>query len=93
MLDSWGWGDRERWVALERKGMLRRGDVTVLPWKLSATLNTMASFCGTPLTLYAHFRATLTAVSTASAPVFIGRTMSKPKYCVTNFAKRGKTSL
>lgn len=46
---------------------------TVRPWKFSSTEKTSASFCGIPLTLYPHLRATLTAVSTASAPVFMGR--------------------
>ena len=33
---------------------------------------------GTPLTSYPHLRAALMAVSTASAPVFIGSTISRP---------------
>ena len=33
---------------------------------------------GTPLTRYPHFRAVLMAVSTASAPEFIGSTISMP---------------
>jgi len=52
--------------------------VTVRPWKLLA--QTMISACpsGIPLAVYPHFLAALTAVSTASAPEFIGSAMSYP---------------
>ena len=52
--------------------------VVVRPWKLPPNATITASFAGTPLTSYPHLRATLIAVSTASAPVFIGRTISMP---------------
>jgi len=50
--------------------------VTVRPWKLSR--HTIISACpsGTPFTVYPHLRAALTAVSTASAPEFIGSIIS-----------------
>lgn len=60
----------------------------VRPWKLSATLRTTAFPSGTPFFSYAHFRASLMAVSTASAPVFMGSTMSYPNIsviCCANF--------
>jgi len=52
--------------------------VVVRPWKFPAATTMDAWSAGTPLTWYPHLRATLMAVSTASAPVFIGSTMSRP---------------
>ena len=52
--------------------------VVVRPWKLPSKATMTASPSGTPLTSYPHLRAVLIAVSTASAPVFIGSTMSMP---------------
>ena len=57
------------------------------PWKLSAADRTMALSFSTPLTLYAHLRATLMAVSTASAPVFIMSAISKPVSCARGARK------
>jgi len=59
----------------------------VRPWKLSAADRTMALSFSTPLTLYAHLRATLMAVSTASAPVFIMSAISKPVSCARGARK------
>ena len=56
------------WGSVEKPTM-----VVVRPWKLSVATMISASPAGTPLTWYPHFRAALIAVSTASAPVFIGR--------------------
>jgi hypothetical protein len=67
--------------------------LTVRPWKFSSTEKIKASFCGIPLTLYPHLRAIFTAVSTASAPVFMGKIMSNPNSLVAYSAKRGNTSL
>ena len=52
--------------------------VVVRPWKLFSATTIVAAFSATPLTWYPHLRATLMAVSTASAPVFIGSTRSVP---------------
>lgn len=52
--------------------------VVVRPWKLLPATTIFARPSGTPLTRYPHFRAVFTAVSTASAPVFIGSTISMP---------------
>ena len=52
--------------------------VVVRPWKLPSATMMVASCAGIPLTVYPHLRATLIAVSTASAPEFIGTTMSLP---------------
>ena len=52
--------------------------VVVRPWKLPSNTTMTASPSGTPLTSYPHLRAVLIAVSTASAPVFIGSTISMP---------------
>src|SRR2546423_1670330 len=52
--------------------------VVVRPWKLSAATTIVACPCGTPLTRYPHARDTLMALSTASAPVFIGSVRSAP---------------
>ena len=50
--------------------------VVVRPWKFPSNTTMTASSCGTPRVTYPHLRATLIAVSTASAPVFIGSTIS-----------------
>ena len=52
--------------------------VSVRPWKLPPAVMICARFSGTPFTRYAHLRATLIADSTASAPEFIGSTISVP---------------
>jgi hypothetical protein len=52
--------------------------VVVRPWKLPSNVTMLARPAGTPLTSYPHLRAVFSAVSTASAPLFIGRTMSLP---------------
>jgi len=52
--------------------------VVVRPWKFPSKATITASPSGTPLTSYPHLRAVLIAVSTASAPVFIGSTISMP---------------
>ncbi len=52
--------------------------VVVRPWKLPAATMISARSNSTPLTSYAHLRATLMADSTASAPVFIVSTISVP---------------
>ena len=46
--------------------------VVVRPWKFPANVRISALPSGIPLTLYPHFREALIAVSTASAPEFIG---------------------
>ena len=51
--------------------------VVVRPWKLFSATTIVASPSGTPLTSYPHLRLILIAVSTASAPVFIGSTVSR----------------
>ncbi len=50
--------------------------VMVRPWKLLEQTMISAWSGSTPLRSYPHLRATLMAVSTASAPVFIGSTAS-----------------
>ena len=50
----------------------------VLPWKLPIHAMISAWLSATPLTPYAQRLAALTADSTASAPVFIGRIISFP---------------
>ena len=50
--------------------------VVVRPWKFPSNTTMTASSRRTPRVTYPHLRATLTAVSTASAPVFIGSTIS-----------------
>lgn len=54
----------------------------LLPWKLPSTLTTLAIPSLIPFFIYPHFLANLMAVSTASTPVFIGRTMSYPNILV-----------
>ena len=50
--------------------------VVVRPWKLLPKARISALPDSVPLRVYAHFRASLIAVSTASAPVFIGKARS-----------------
>ena len=52
--------------------------VVVRPWKLPSITMIDAWSAGTPLTWWPQRRLSLMAVSTASAPVFIGSTMSLP---------------
>ena len=52
--------------------------MVVPPWKLPSATTMLALPSGTPLTRYPHLRAVLIAVSTASAPVFMGSTISMP---------------
>ena len=56
---------------------------SVRPWKLSVQEMILASPSGTPFTSYAQRRAALMAVSTASAPVFIGSTAALPVRAAT----------
>ena len=67
--------------------------VVVRPWKLSAATTIVAWSGATPFTSYAHLRATLTALSTASAPVFIGSTMSRPVNSASDSANWASRSL
>lgn len=66
--------------------------VVVRPWKLSAATTILAWPSGTPLTSYPHLRAVFTAVSTASAPVFIGSTISLPHSAASSVQKSAKRS-
>ena len=52
--------------------------VVVRPWKLLCATTILPAPAGTPLTSVPHLRATLMPLSTASAPLFIGSTMSLP---------------
>ncbi len=52
--------------------------VVVRPWKLPPATTIFAISPGTPFTRYPHLRAVFTALSTASAPVFTGSTISIP---------------
>ena len=52
--------------------------MVVRPWKLLSKTRISPCAAGTPLTVCPHLRASLMAVSTASAPLFIGRKRSKP---------------
>ena len=52
--------------------------VIVRPWKLPPATMMVALSAGTPLTSYPHLRAIFSALSTPSAPLFIGSTMSMP---------------
>ena len=61
--------------------------VVVRPWKFWSATMISALPSGTPLMVYAHFRASLIAVSTASAPVFIGQAMSLSVYSHSFFRK------
>jgi hypothetical protein len=67
--------------------------VVVRPWKLPSIVMMVAWPAGTPLTSYPHLRLTLIAVSTASAPEFIGRIMSLPVRRVSASAKPLSLSL
>ena len=60
--------------------------VVVRPWKLPAA--TIISGSAMPFTRLAQRRAALIAVSTASAPVFIGRATSSPVSCAEFLEKR-----
>ena len=51
---------------------------SVRPWKLPSQVMICARSSGTPLTWYPHLRAVFSAVSTASAPEFIGSAASLP---------------
>ncbi|GAA3292273.1 hypothetical protein GCM10020295_11150 [Streptomyces cinereospinus] len=66
--------------------------VVVRPWKLSAATTIVARSAGTPLTSYAHLRATFTPLSTASAPVFMGSTMSRPVSAASRSANSASRS-
>ncbi len=59
----------------------------VRPWKLPLATMMLARSAATPLTSTPHLRATLTALSTASAPVFIGSTMSLPASAASSVVK------
>ena len=50
----------------------------VRPWKFPEQTMISAWWCGIFLTAQAHLRASLRAVSTASAPEFINRDISYP---------------
>ena len=52
--------------------------VVVRPWKLLRATTIVPLSAGTPLISWPHLRATLMPLSTASAPLFIGSTMSLP---------------
>ena len=65
----------------------------VLPWKLPLKPNIKASFSGIFLRIYAHLLASLSDVSTASAPVFIGKTISYLKISVIYLANSPKVEL
>lgn len=67
--------------------------VVVRPWKLPSATTIVARSAGTPFTSYAHLRATLIALSTASAPVFIGSTMSRPVSSASDSANSASRSL
>lgn len=67
--------------------------VVVRPWKLSAATTIVARPGSTPFTSYAHLRASLMALSTASAPVFIGSTMSWPVNSASDSANPASRSL
>ena len=61
--------------ARDASSVLNPTMVIVRPWKLPSQTMISASFSGTPLTSYPHLRTTLIAVSTASAPLFMGKTL------------------
>jgi len=52
--------------------------VVVRPWKFSTKTRISLSESGTPLTVCPHLRVILIAVSTPSAPLFIGRKRGNP---------------
>ena len=53
--------------------------VVVLPWKLLLQTTIWACPSGIPFTVCPHLRVIFMAVSTPSAPVFMGNRLSKPK--------------
>ncbi len=61
--------------------------VVVRPWKLPVQTMISAWSAGIPFDSYPQRRAALTAVSTASAPVFIGNAMSCPVSSQASFRK------
>ena len=61
-----------RYFSTEEKVIM----VTVRPWKLPSQTMISAWSAATPLTVYPHLRAILIAVSTASAPEFMGSIIS-----------------
>jgi hypothetical protein len=67
--------------------------VVVRPWKLPAITMIFARPAATPFTRYPQARATLIPDSTASAPVFIGRTMSLPASSASAVTKGPSLSL
>ena len=67
--------------------------VVVRPWKFPSATMMVAASAGTPFTRYAHARATLMPVSTASAPVFIGSTRSLPHRSASAVANAPNWSL
>ena len=67
--------------------------VVVRPWKLPEATMISAESNSTPLTSYAHLRATLMADSTASAPVFIVSTISVPVSSASSWQKWPNWSL
>lgn len=89
---------RNRRESIEKACRRADGDTHLItprvrPWKLPSTLKTIAFPSGTPFFSYAHLRESFRAVSTASAPVFMGRTISNPSNDVTFFAYCPKTEL
>ena len=62
--------------------------VLVRPWKLPRATRMRWRPSGMPLTRWPQRRAHLIAVSTASAPVFIGSARSKPVTC-ESFSRKG----
>ena len=73
--------------------MLKLTIVVVRPWKFPSITTIRAVPGATPLTSVPHLRATLSAVSTASAPVFIGRIVSLPTSAPSASAKGPSWSL
>ena len=67
--------------------------VVVRPWKLPVQTMIDAWSSGTPLTVYPHRRTTLIAVSTASAPVFMGTTISMPQSAARSRQKGSRLSV
>ena len=63
--------------------------VVVRPWKLFRQTTISAWSAGMPLRVYPQRRTALIEVSTASAPVFIGSTISIPHSSASSWAKRG----
>lgn len=67
--------------------------VVVRPWKFPPATTIRAAPGRTPFTRYPQARATFTADSTASAPVFIGRTASVPVSAARSRWNAGSRSL